>query len=84
MVKESQVVVHEAYEPDVLADFPNADPLTGKHVTEIDPAPADADASTGSIHASVEPPHHQGPTPNVSIRAVRAQPTPPTDPVSGF
>jgi hypothetical protein len=50
MVKDPQVVAHEAYEPDVLADFANADSLTGEHPTQIDLAPTDADAAAARDH----------------------------------
>jgi len=34
--KQSTCWLHKAHQPDVLADFANADPLTGEHSTEVD------------------------------------------------
>lgn len=43
MIKEAQVVVHEGHHPDLLADFRDADVLTGEYGAEIDLTPTDAD-----------------------------------------
>jgi hypothetical protein len=37
--------VHEADQPDVIGDFADADVLTSEHATEIDLAPAKAQAA---------------------------------------
>ena len=36
IVEEAEVVVHEADEPDVVSDFPHADVLSRKDLTEVD------------------------------------------------
>jgi hypothetical protein len=42
LLEEAQVVIHEACEPDVIGDFPDANSLTGKDLAEIDLAAAEA------------------------------------------
>jgi len=44
VVEEAQVVVHEADEPDLFADFRDADVLTGEHATQVYFATPDADS----------------------------------------
>ena len=45
MVEVSEIIVHEADEPNVLADLFDADALAGEDGTEIDFLPIEADAS---------------------------------------
>ena len=45
MVEEAQVVIHEADEPDSIADFLDPDILTGEDGAEIDFSASDADAA---------------------------------------
>ena len=45
MIEEAQVVLHEADEPDLVGKLVDADRLATEGLTEIDSAPADADAS---------------------------------------
>jgi len=45
VIEEAQIVVHEGHQPDLLCDFFDAHCLTGKCMTEIDLAPAQADAA---------------------------------------
>ena len=43
MVEVPEIVLHEADEPDVLAELSNAEPLTGEHGAQIELAPVGAD-----------------------------------------
>ena len=45
MIKEPQVVVHKADQPDLLRDFLDADILSGEDLAQIDLTPLEADAS---------------------------------------
>jgi hypothetical protein len=47
LIEEPQVVVHEAHQPDLLGNLLDADLLASEHVTQVDLAPRDADASAG-------------------------------------
>jgi hypothetical protein len=44
-VKETQIILHEADEPDLVGDFSNTHVLPGEHGAEADLAMAHADAS---------------------------------------
>ena len=46
MIEVSEVVVHEAAEPDVVGDLRHADFLAGEDGAEIDLSPFVADAAT--------------------------------------
>ncbi len=46
MIKEPQIVVHEADQPDFLGDLFDADVLSGEHLAEVDLTLSDADAAT--------------------------------------
>jgi hypothetical protein len=46
VIEEAQIVMHEGHEPDLLGDLPDAHCLTRERMTEIDLAPAEADAPT--------------------------------------
>ena len=46
MIEEAQVVLHEADQPDFIADFLDADVLTRQRGSEIDFAVADAYAAS--------------------------------------
>jgi hypothetical protein len=45
VIEEAQVVVHKADQPDLLADFRDADVLSGEHGTQVDFPTTDADAA---------------------------------------
>jgi hypothetical protein len=45
LIEESQIVVDEGHQPDLLGDFLDADILAGKDLTQVDLAPGDADAT---------------------------------------
>ena len=45
MIEEAHVVRHEGHEPNIIADFLDADVLSGKQLVETDLAPAQADAT---------------------------------------
>ena len=47
MVEVSEIVVHEADEPNVLAHLFDADALAGEDEAEIDFLPIEADAAAG-------------------------------------
>jgi hypothetical protein len=47
VIKEPQVVVHKADQPDLFRDLLDADILSGEDLTEIDLTPPDADAPPG-------------------------------------
>ena len=45
MIKEAQIVVHKAHQPDVLLDLPDAGVPANEGATWIDPSTTDADAA---------------------------------------
>ena len=45
MVEEPQVVVHQAHQPDFIADLLDADVPAGEDRAQVDLAPAEADAA---------------------------------------
>ncbi len=48
MVEVAEIIVHEADEPNLLADLLNADALAGEDGAEIDLLPIEADAPASS------------------------------------
>ncbi len=54
MIKESQVKVHEADQPDLVGDFSNAHHLAGEDATEVDFTSTDAEpTAAGHAHGAV-------------------------------